>query len=89
MFLFAWRRSGNENDSQSDNAVENGRDYSNFRVFYRSVFSTILVPGTGFFRLEGILGVRWAEKKNLTTSYPHCLQIKAHGPSILNRSSMP
>ena len=57
MFLFAWRRSGNENDSQSDNAVENGRDYSNFRVFYRSVFSTILVPGTGFFRLEGILGV--------------------------------
>ena len=89
MFLFAWRRSGNENDSQSDNAVENGRHYSNFRVFYRSIFSTILVPGTGFFRLEGILGVRWAEKKNLTTSYPHCLQIKALGPSILNRSSMP
>ena len=23
------------------------------------------------------------EKKNLTTSYPHCLQIKAHVPSIL------
>ena len=65
MFLFAWRRSGNENDSESDNAVENGRDYSNFRVFYRSIFSTILVPGTGFFRLEGILGVRWAEKKIL------------------------